>query len=255
MPRFEQADAAALAGLFRLESTRLDYVALFTARSADLFPWLAALTALTWCGLRWGRGRAALAGLAAALGAVALSQLLKVLLAHPRPQAVIEGDTLGPVALPSGHTTAAMAVAVMAVFCAPPDLRQWAVGLGALYAWAVGICLIILAWHLPSDVAAAMFLAAACGFACLPLPARLPAWLDRDRRSTPIPVLVAGWLLVTVGIAAFLVAVLAGSDRAGQALTYAHSHRSAIFAAVALAALAVILLAALARSASFRDDS
>src|SRR5690606_27002284 len=82
-PRFEQADAAALAGLFRLESTRLDYVALFTARSADLFPWLAALTALTWCGLRWGRGRAALAGLAAALGAVALSQVLKVLLAHP----------------------------------------------------------------------------------------------------------------------------------------------------------------------------
>lgn len=250
VPRVEQADAAALAGLFRLESTRLDYLALLFARSADLLPWLAALTALAWCGLRWGRGRPALAAGGAALFAVALSQVLKVLLAHPRAQAVVQGDVLGPEALPSGHTTAAMSVAVMAVLCTPPDLRRWAVGLGAVYAWGVGVCLVILAWHLPSDVAAAMLLATGCGFASLPVAARLPAWLDSPRRPAPGLVLAGAYLVVILGVAAFIVAAIIGGDRAGHALTYAHANRSATIAVIALAILPALLLASLARTTS-----
>lgn len=249
VPRIEQADAAALAGLFRIESTRLDYVVLAGARSADLLPWLAGLMALGWCGLRWGRGRQALAGIAAAFVAVAASQVLKALLAHPRLQAVVEGDVLGPEALPSGHATAAMSLAVLAVLCAPSDLQNRAIGLGAFYAWLVGVCLVILAWHLPSDVMAAMLLAAGCGFASLLFAERLPVDFDRSRRSAPTPVLAGAALVVLIGIAAFVYAVATGGDRAGEALAYANANRSAAVAVIAIGVLPGALLTILSRVA------
>ena len=191
-------------------------------------------------------GRQALAAAGAALAAVALSQVLKVLLAHPRTQAVIEGDILGPEALPSGHATAAMSVAVMAVLCTPLDLRRWAVGLGAFYAWAVSTCLVILAWHLPSDVLSGMLLAAGCGFASMLVSPRLPRWLNSLHGPIPAAILVAAYLVVILGIGAFIVAAITGTERAGQALTFAHTHRSAAVAAAVLALLPTILLTSLA---------
>lgn len=247
MPRLEQADAAALAGLFRIDSLRLDIAATLVSHTGDLLPWLSFLVLLAWCGRRWGRGRQAAAATGMALVAVAASQVLKVLLAHPRAQAVLGGDVLGPEALPSGHTTAAMSVAVTAVLVAPADLRSWAVGLGALYAAAMGASVVVLAWHLPSDVFAAMLLATACGFGSLLVTARLPGWLDGPRRRAPAPVVVLAYLLVIAGVAAFIVAAIAGSERAGRAVAYAHANRSAVVAVCAICLLALVLLTALAR--------
>ncbi|HZJ29393.1 MAG TPA: phosphatase PAP2 family protein [Solirubrobacterales bacterium] len=160
-------DAAALAGLFGVENARVDLLAETLSHSADLLPWLAALAILGWAGARWGRARIALAGGVAAVLAVVASQVLKALLAHPRVQPVLGGNQVGPAALPSGHTTSSMSIAVMAVLVAPRGLRLFAVGLGGVYAWAVGVSLAVLAWHFPSDIFAGMLLAAGFGFLAL----------------------------------------------------------------------------------------
>ncbi len=245
VPRLELFDAAAMAGLFGIENGRVDRVADALSRTADLFPWLAALVTLAWLGIRWGRRNEAFASGAAALAAVLASQLLKALLAHPRAQPVLGGHAVGPEALPSGHTTAAMSVAVMAVIVAPADLRRIAVGLGALYAWGVGVALMVLAWHLPSDVIAGMLLATGFGFAALLVPSR-----SAPRRQ-PVPLLTRGgaYLVVAVGVVAFAVTIAGSDDKAGQALSYAHSHRSAVVAVVVAGLVAASLLAALAWAA------
>lgn len=238
-----RADAAALAGLYSLEQTWLDVPALVVAHTADPLPWLAALAVLAWCGLHWGRGREAVAAGGAALVAVVLSQGLKIALAHPRTQAVTQGYMIGPEALPSGHATAAMSVAVTGVLCAPDDLRRRAVGMGATYAWVVGVALVISAWHLPSDVMAGMFLAAGCGFASRLTVPQLPAFLDRPRGSAPTVASMLAGGLVIAGTSALIVAVIRGG-----ALSFAYSNRGATVTVVAIGLLATLLLAGLSRS-------
>jgi membrane-associated phospholipid phosphatase len=120
------------------------------------------------------------------------AELLKPLLAHPH-------DQLGPryitnSSCPSDHATAALALAWCALLVAPPARRRLVAVLGAAYAVAVGIALLVLAWHMPSDVLGGYLLAtfwAALAFAALrarerdggarePAPARLG---DSARRA------------------------------------------------------------------------
>ena len=53
---------------------------------------------------------------------------------------------------PSGHSTAALALVLCAVLVAPVRLRPTVAALGGAFAVAVGCSLLILAWHMPSDV-------------------------------------------------------------------------------------------------------
>jgi membrane-associated phospholipid phosphatase len=85
------------------------------------------------------------------------AELLKPLLAHPH-------DQLGPryitnASWPSGHATAALALAWCALLVAPPARRRLVAILGAIFATAVGIALLVLAWHMPSDVVGGYLLA------------------------------------------------------------------------------------------------
>ena len=80
------------------------------------------------------------------------SQLLKAVLAYPR----YEGDAIGgaqvaPEAFPSGHSTAAMALALCLVLVAPRALRPLAALVGAVFALGVAFSVIALGWHFPSD--------------------------------------------------------------------------------------------------------
>jgi len=56
-------------------------------------------------------------------GANLTTQILKVALAHPRFQSVLGHDQLGPVAFPSGHTTAAASIAIAFLFVVPHAWR------------------------------------------------------------------------------------------------------------------------------------
>jgi len=78
------------------------------------------------------------------------SELLKPLLAHPNDG--VEGVRVGIASWPSGHSTAALALVLCAVLAAAPRWRAPVALIGGAYALAVGVALLILAWHMPSDV-------------------------------------------------------------------------------------------------------
>jgi membrane-associated phospholipid phosphatase len=85
------------------------------------------------------------------------AELLKPLLAHPH-------DQLGPryitnASWPSGHATAALVLAWCALLVAPPARRRLVAALGGAFALAVGVALLVLAWHMPSDVVGGYLLA------------------------------------------------------------------------------------------------
>lgn len=85
------------------------------------------------------------------------AELLKPLLAHSH-------DQLGPkyitnASWPSGHATAALVLAWCALLVAPPARWRLVATLGAAFAAAVGVALLVLAWHMPSDVVGGYLLA------------------------------------------------------------------------------------------------
>jgi membrane-associated phospholipid phosphatase len=86
------------------------------------------------------------------------AEVLKPLLAHPH--ANIGWTVIGEASWPSGHATAATALALCAVLVAPRRLRPVVAALGVGFALAVGCSLLILAWHMPSDVLGGYLLAA-----------------------------------------------------------------------------------------------
>jgi membrane-associated phospholipid phosphatase len=102
------------------------------------------------------------AGLAVAMAVVLplaplSAELLKPLLAHSH-------DQLGPkyinaASWPSGHATAAAVLAWCALLVAPAAHRRLVAAAGALFALAVGTALLVLAWHMPSDVIGGYLLA------------------------------------------------------------------------------------------------
>jgi membrane-associated phospholipid phosphatase len=105
-----------------------------------------------------GRPRVAVAVIGLTAATSLSSQLLKLLLAHPRfPSSLTY--TLGPQALPSGHATAAMSLAMAGVLAAPRRARLAAAVIGSALALGVGASVIVWAWHYPSDVIAGYLLA------------------------------------------------------------------------------------------------
>lgn len=109
--------------------------------------WGAALVAIA---LARGRARPAVAVVAVMALAPLTSELLKPLLAHGHVHA--GGIFIDAASWPSGHATAAMALALSAVLVTPARWRPLVGALGAVFVAGVGVALLILAWHMPSDV-------------------------------------------------------------------------------------------------------
>jgi membrane-associated phospholipid phosphatase len=86
------------------------------------------------------------------------AELLKPLLAHAH--ASVGYLSIGSASWPSGHATAAATLALCALLAAPRALRPTVAALGALFVAAVGVSLLVLAWHMPSDVLGGYLLAA-----------------------------------------------------------------------------------------------
>jgi membrane-associated phospholipid phosphatase len=86
------------------------------------------------------------------------ADLLKPLLAHAHTQT--SGISMARASWPSGHSTAAAALVLCAALVSPARLRLLVALLGGLFALAIGSSLLILAWHMPSDVVGGYFLAA-----------------------------------------------------------------------------------------------
>ena len=109
--------------------------------------WGIALVALA---LARARPRVALA-IAVVLALAPLSaEVLKPLLSHGN--AGYRGTRLGVSSWPSGHSTAALTLALCAVLAVPARWRGATALVGALFAAVAGAGLLILAKHMPSDV-------------------------------------------------------------------------------------------------------
>ncbi len=150
VPAAQLRDALALHDFTVLSRPHVDTVANFLLHLLDplvFIFWGAALVAFA-CARE--RPRVALAIVIVMAMAPLTAELLKPLLAHPHVQ--VGQVHIGAASWPSGHSTAAMALVLSAVLAAPARLRPLVAIIGGAFAAAVGAALLILAWHMPSDV-------------------------------------------------------------------------------------------------------
>jgi membrane-associated phospholipid phosphatase len=247
----ERLDATALHGLGALRGPWADPVAHLFSHLADPLPLLAILAAL--CGWGWalGRRRQALAAAALVTGANVTTQVLKVLLAHPRMQPALGVEPLGPEAFPSGHATASMSVALAAVLVAPGRWR--ATVATAAGGYVIGVCtsILVLGWHFPSDVlggllvASGFFFCVVAALHAVSVPNRAAATRERIRLAlSPRLTDLALVALVGIGVVALL--------RASDLLAFARLHTSAMAMALAIVAASAGLLATAALIADDR---
>jgi membrane-associated phospholipid phosphatase len=150
VPAAHIRDAAVLRDFTLLSRPRLDDVCNFLLHLLD--PLLFVIWGLGLVLVAYARGRLRVgAAVVAIMGLAPLtSETLKPLVAHSHD--VVGGVFIGPASWPSGHSTAALALVLSAVVVAPARLRALVASVGALFALAVGCSLLILAWHMPSDV-------------------------------------------------------------------------------------------------------
>src|SRR4051794_25403669 len=105
------------------------------------------------------RPRAAAAALVTMLGAGVTTQELKPLLAFQREFPPMH--FMGPVAYPSGHTTAVMSLALALIIVSPTRLRPLAAAGGGLLTVATVFSLLITGSHYPSDIVGGLLVATA----------------------------------------------------------------------------------------------
>ncbi|HEX3737030.1 MAG TPA: phosphatase PAP2 family protein, partial [Solirubrobacterales bacterium] len=163
----------------RRESGAGNTLAAALVNLGDLAALLVLLAVICALGLWWGRRREAIAAVVVVAGANLTTQLLKTTLEHARHKAFEHGIEL-PWAnsFPSGHTTAAASILAALLLVAPAVHRPTAVACGALLTAAVGISVVVLGWHYPSDVLGGLLVVGAWGFAALAF-LRLRAAHDR----------------------------------------------------------------------------
>jgi membrane-associated phospholipid phosphatase len=166
-------DAHALADFMNVGRHGAKYPAEVVVRLADPVPFaLLSGAVLTVALIRGGVRLAAILGVFL-FGACLTSQVLKQVTADPRGVDLLPYVHVSPDAWPSGHTTAATALAFCLVAVAPARLRPYAAAAGAALAIAVALSVLLLGWHYPSDVIGGFCVAAAwmlCGLAAAGYP-------------------------------------------------------------------------------------
>lgn len=106
------------------------------------------------------------------VGANVTTELLKPLLGTQ----LQGGGPVNPGSFPSGHVTAATALALCMVLAAPVGVRKFVALAGAAFVAAVGSSVVMLGWHYPSDAAGGVLVASGwclLGIAAIELAATL----------------------------------------------------------------------------------
>jgi membrane-associated phospholipid phosphatase len=248
LPGGRALDAGALESFTGVARPPLTPRILGLAALAD--PWPFAIAAAGLIAIAMVRRRWLMAAVVPAilLTANVVTQQLKPGLADLRIVDVRGVDAIYPGSWPSGHSTASMSLALCLVLVVGPRLRPLAALVGAGYAIAVGYSLVVLGFHLPSDVlggylvAATFTLLGASGLAAAE--ARWPAGAPRATR--PPAVLSAPGLAL---LAATCTAIAAVALAVGAPDTTADilDHPVAVVAAVGIAVLGLALTTGLAR--------
>jgi membrane-associated phospholipid phosphatase len=142
-------------------------IASWVARLGDplTFLLLAALAAVV--GLKRGKRREVVAALVVVAGANLTTQLLKVLVSHPRVRSILGAEGFSWDGFPSGHTTAIGSIVVAFLFVVPASWRPFVAMLGTVLTIAVGCAVVVLHRHFPSDVIGGVLVVGAWSFAAL----------------------------------------------------------------------------------------
>jgi membrane-associated phospholipid phosphatase len=240
VPAVHTVDAEAAAGFVAAAPTQLGSLTARVARLCDPGPYLLLGGGLIAVALLRGRlARAAAVGVL--LFATGLTtQTLKSTLGHPRAGEIL-GLHLG--SWPSGHSTAAMTLALCAVLVAPRALRGAVAVAGAAFALAVGLGVLVMEWHLGTDVAGGYLVAMSWMLLAV-------AALRRVERPRPAGAPVTGrrwgWVVVA-GVAGVAAARLHADALASFALDHTWAAATAAGLCVLAAALAATLVATLRR--------
>jgi membrane-associated phospholipid phosphatase len=157
IPAVRLKDAVALYEFTTLNRPRVNSASEFLLHLLDPSLFILWAIALVAAALAAERVRVAVAvGVVLALAPLS-AELLKPLLAHKHDH--VGGVAIGAASWPSGHATAATVLALCAVLVAPRRLRKPTAVVSALFVVAVSISLLVLAWHMPSDVLGGVLLA------------------------------------------------------------------------------------------------
>jgi len=240
-PAGRTVDHRALEGFVSLRHTALEPWAEGAVHMADPLPY--ALVGLVLIGVAVARRRLLLAGAVVFLLFVtgATTQVLKRLLASERAEAAL-GWSVSDEAWPSGHATAAMTLALLAILVSPARLRPLVAVIGTTLALAVSYAILILSWHFPSDALGGQLVAGSWVVLVL----AVLNVVERRRAEDPAPtaadigLALAAATVVVIGVAAAFLA------RSGDVIDFARDHTSAAAATVVIAALGIALPATLA---------
>jgi membrane-associated phospholipid phosphatase len=166
------------------------------------------------------------------------TQLLKHVLAEPRfADWLGQGRQIEDVSWPSGHSTAAMTLALCAVMVSPPALRAITALVGGAFAIAVGYATLALVWHYPSDVVAGFFVAGIWVSLAVAVLQRVePAGVEAAEAPPWEPLAGLG------AVGAVVAAVVVGTE-AKTFARYAQERTTVVAGAFVIAALALALVA------------
>ena len=243
-------DRGVQSGFIGLADTRAGEWADFFVHLADPLPFALASLLLIGIALLRRRPRHALMAAAILGGANVTTQVLKRLTEGPRAYDVTAwaGD-LGYELWPSGHTTAAMTLALCLVLVVPRRGRPVAAAVGGWYAVGVVYSLMVLAWHLPSDSVGGFLVATGWTFGVLTVARLAERRWPAPNRSEPAlgPVAVLRPVVAASACAAAVVLAVVAS-RPGEAIGHAIEHTAFVLGAPLLGMLALTLSGAVALS-------
>lgn len=246
-PVFGGGDAATLEGFVGLNRPRLTGFIQDVAQLADPRPFALIGVALIAIALARGRPRVALAIPVIMVGSGLTTETLKQLIAHPRPQEWLGEGQIAAASWPSGHATASMALALCAVLAVPARLRPTVAALGGAFAISVSYAILALGWHFPSDVLGGFLVATIWALLAVSALAwsegRWPVRRPSESRLRTVDAVGP----VVVAACAGLLAVAIAAGRPVAVANYAADHTTFVAGAGAIAAVAAVLAAALAR--------
>lgn len=156
-------DVSLLARLGEWEDGPLFPLAHALSRLCQPGPFLVLVAILLGVGLLCGRRRQIAIAAVLLIGANLTTLVLKHLLEHQRFSPDLAFQPWAD-SFPSGHTTAAVSLAAAAVVIATPRLRPPAIAAGALFSLAIGVAMMIIYAHYPSDVLGGYLVGAAWCF-------------------------------------------------------------------------------------------
>jgi len=191
---------------------------------------------------------AALAVGAIVLGANVTTELLKHIVASPRPGSLFPGGAspLPPASWPSGHSTAVMSLVLGAVIAAPARLRPAVTALGACLAIAVGYSVVATGMHYPSDVLGGFLVASTWALATVAALLGTERWRPAEADSHPtsrerVSIRAALGAPGAVLLAALLLTAVVLISRPHDVVSYINAHETFVIGAVGIAALGLTL--------------